>query len=118
MIARRRSTFRANRLLVPSASKLDALVRIAGAAMNVRIAKGFSSGIALILLRPHPLQVSQADRQAFERVAVADVLLDEQMLDAGGFAGDEDAVPVEVPFPDFGHELRAIELDAHVLHVD
>ena len=38
---------RAKRLLVPSASRLDAFVRIAGAAMKVRMAKGFSSGIAL-----------------------------------------------------------------------
>ncbi len=33
--------------------------------------------------RPHLLQIPSADFQALERIAIADVLLDEQMLDAG-----------------------------------
>src|SRR5436190_23372679 len=42
---RDRSTFRAKRLLVPSANTEEALVRTAGATINVKTAKGLSTGI-------------------------------------------------------------------------
>src|SRR5438105_1777656 len=62
---------------------------------HVRHRAGVEPARSRLIGRAHLLEIFQADREALEGIAIADVLLDEQMLDARLFARAQNRRPVQ-----------------------